>query len=85
MALPVTSIGMARRVRHNGQQAQAVAITLVNLLPGSYVTTSNASIDSQYEISVSGEGVSTVTPGLVYRLTTHETPTWWSQAKYGTL
>ncbi|KAG2123005.1 glycoside hydrolase family 29 protein [Suillus cothurnatus] len=122
----------------NGQRAQVVAITLANLLPGSYATSSNASINSQYEISVVGEGVSTVTPGLVYRLvpadqarvdvlvlnnggtgnatvtikdelgnivgtsegwpivplrtewtadadvlSTHETPTWWNQAKYG--
>ncbi|KAG0703338.1 glycoside hydrolase family 29 protein [Suillus ampliporus] len=122
----------------NGQRAQAVAITLANLLPGSYAPSSNTSIDSQYEISVSGEGVSTVMPGLVYRLVpadqarvdvlvlndngtgnatitikdesgnvvgtsdgwpivplrtewtadadvlaTHETPTWWNQAKYG--
>ncbi|KAG2032284.1 glycoside hydrolase family 29 protein [Suillus americanus] len=122
----------------NGQRAQAVAITLANLLPGSHATSSNASINSRYEISVVGEGVSTVTPGLVYRLvpadqarvdvlilnnngtgnatvtikgelgnivgtsvgwpivslrtewtadadvlSTHETPTWWNQAKYG--
>ncbi|KAG1794157.1 glycoside hydrolase family 29 protein [Suillus plorans] len=122
----------------NGQRAQAVAITLANLLPGSYATSPNASINSRYEISVTGEGVSTVTPGLVYRLVpadqarvdvfvlndggtgnatvtiknefgnvigtsvgwpivplrtewtadadvlaTHETPTWWNQAKYG--
>jgi alpha-L-fucosidase len=124
----------------SGQRAQVVAITLANLLPGSYATSSNASINSQYEISVVGEGVSTVTPGLVYRLvpadqarvdvlvlnnggtgnatvtikdelgnivgtsdgwpivplrtewtadadvlSTHETPTWWNQAKYGIL
>ncbi|KAG1828517.1 glycoside hydrolase family 29 protein [Suillus variegatus] len=122
----------------NGQRAQAVAITLANLLPGSYATSPNTSINSRYEISVTGEGVSTVTPGLVYRLVpadqarvdvfilndggtgnatvtiknefgnvigtsvgwpivplrtewtadadvlaTHETPTWWNQAKYG--
>ncbi|KAG1818020.1 glycoside hydrolase family 29 protein [Suillus subaureus] len=52
----------------NGQRAQAVAITLANLLPGNYATSSNASIHPRYEISVAGEGVSTVTPGLVYRL-----------------
>ncbi|KAJ8591044.1 glycoside hydrolase family 29 protein [Rhizopogon salebrosus TDB-379] len=123
----------------NGQRVQAVAITLANILPGSYATSSGTSIDSQYEISVSGEGVSTVAPAFVYRLvpadqtrvdvlvlnnntgagnatvtvkdgsenivgtsdgwpivplrtewtadadvlTTHETPTWWNQAKYG--
>lgn len=122
----------------NGQRAQAVAITLANILPGSYATSPNASITSRYEISVSGDGVSTITPGLVYRLVpadqarvdvfilndggtgnatvtiknefgnvigtsvgwpivplrtewtadadvlaTHETPTWWNQAKYG--
>ncbi|KAG1794155.1 glycoside hydrolase family 29 protein [Suillus plorans] len=122
----------------NGKRAQAVAITLANLLPGSYAISSNTSINSRYEISVTGEGVSTVTPGLVYRLVptdqvrmdvfvlnndgkgnatitikdefgnvigtsmgwpiallrtewtaeanvlaTHETPTWWNQAKYG--
>ncbi|KAG2074850.1 glycoside hydrolase family 29 protein [Suillus decipiens] len=122
----------------NGQRAQAVAITLANLLPGYHATSSNASVNSRYEISVTGEGVSTVTPGLVYRLvpadqarmdvlvlnndgtgnatvtikdesgsivgtsegwpivplrtewtadadvlSTHETPTWWNQAKYG--
>jgi alpha-L-fucosidase len=123
------------------QRVQAVAITLANILPGSYATSSGASIDSQYEISVSGEGVSTVAPAFVYRLvpadqtrvdvlvlnnntgagnatvtvkdgsgnivgtsdgwpivplrtewtadadvlTTHETPTWWNQAKYGIL
>ncbi|OAX35713.1 hypothetical protein K503DRAFT_350830, partial [Rhizopogon vinicolor AM-OR11-026] len=52
----------------DGQRVQAVAITLANILPGSYETSLNASIDSQYEISVSGEGVFTVVPGLVHRL-----------------
>lgn len=125
----------------DGQRAQAVAITLSNILPGSYATSLNATIDSRYEISVSGEGIFTIEPGVVYRLvpadqtrvdvlvlnnnngtgnamvtikdesgnivgtsegwsivplrtewtadadvlTTHETPTWWNQAKYGIL
>lgn len=125
----------------DAQRAQVVAITLANILPGSYATSLNASIDSRFEISVSGEGVFTIAAGLVYRLvpadqtrvdvlvfnnnsgtgnatvmikdgsgnivgtsggwpivplqtewivdadvlTTHETPTWWNQAKYGIL
>ncbi|KAH7929517.1 glycoside hydrolase family 29 protein [Leucogyrophana mollusca] len=120
------------------QRAQAVVVTLANLLPGSLATSVNASIDSKYQIEVTGPGVTTVAPGVLYRLmpadqarvdvlvlnnngtgnatvqikdsagnivgtsdgwpiiplqenwtpdpnvlTTHETPTWWNQAKYG--
>ncbi|KAF8131998.1 glycoside hydrolase family 29 protein [Boletus edulis] len=122
----------------NGQRAQAVAITLANLLPGSLATSPDASVHSKYEVEVTGEGVTTVVPGVVHRLvpadqarfdvlvlndngtgnatvrikdsdgnvvatssrwpvtplrqkwtadesvlSTHETPTWWNQAKYG--
>ncbi|KAH0828992.1 glycoside hydrolase family 29 protein [Lanmaoa asiatica] len=52
----------------NGQRAQAVAITLANLLPGSLASSPNTSIQSKYEVEVTGEGVTTVTPGVVHRL-----------------
>ena len=50
------------------QRAQAVAITLANLLPGSLASSPNTSIQSKYEVDVTGEGVATVSPGVVYRL-----------------
>ena len=52
----------------DGQRAQAVAITLANLLPGSLASSPNTSIQSKYEVDVTGEGVTTVIPGTVYRL-----------------
>jgi len=52
----------------NEQRVQAVTITLANLLPGSFASTPNTSIQSKYEVEVTGEGVTTVTPGVVYRL-----------------
>lgn len=52
----------------NGQRAQAVAITLANLLPGSLGSSPDASIQSKYEVEVIGEGVTTVTPGVIHRL-----------------
>ena len=52
----------------NGQRAQAVSITLANLLPGRLAPFSNTSIQSKYEVEVIGKGVTTVSPGVVYRL-----------------
>ena len=52
----------------NGQRVQAVAITLANLLPGSLGSSPNTSIQSRYEVEVTGEGLTTVIPGAVYRL-----------------
>ena len=52
----------------NGQRTQAVAITLANLLPGTFGSSPNTSIQSKYEVEVIGESVTTVTPGVVYRL-----------------
>ncbi|KAF9222359.1 glycoside hydrolase family 29 protein [Gyrodon lividus] len=52
----------------NGQRVQAVAITLANLLPGNIVTSPSASINSTYEIEVTGEGLTTVVSGVVHRL-----------------
>ncbi|KAF8557824.1 glycoside hydrolase [Imleria badia] len=51
-----------------GQRVQAVAITLANLLPGSLASSPNTLIHFKYEVEVTGEGVTTVTPGMVYRL-----------------
>ncbi|KAG8220487.1 glycoside hydrolase superfamily [Butyriboletus roseoflavus] len=121
-----------------GNVLKRFAITLANLLPGSLGSSPDGSIQSKYEVEVIGEGVTTVTPGIVYRLvpadqarfdvlvlnnngtgnatiqikdsygtivgtssgwpitplrqtwtadesvlSTHEPPTWWTQAKYG--
>jgi alpha-L-fucosidase len=52
----------------DGQRAQAVTITLANLFPGSLVSSPNTSIRSKYEVEVTGEGVTTLTPGVVHRL-----------------
>jgi alpha-L-fucosidase len=52
----------------NGQRAQAVAITLANLLPGNLASSPYTSVQSKYEVEVTGEGVTTVSPGVVYRL-----------------
>ncbi|EIW80256.1 glycoside hydrolase family 29 protein [Coniophora puteana RWD-64-598 SS2] len=138
-ALSVQSAQFSTRWETVGSQsAQAVAVTLVNLLPASYANVVNATVNEQYTIEVSGDGVETVTPGVFYRLvpsdqvitdvlvannggtgnatvtiknaagdvagtsegwpivplrsswtadasvlSTHETPTWWRQAKFG--
>ncbi|KIJ11300.1 glycoside hydrolase family 29 protein [Paxillus involutus ATCC 200175] len=67
--LSVRSVQFSTRWENvNGQRAQAVAITLANLLPGSMATSTSASINSKYEVEVIGEGLTTVTPGMVYRL-----------------
>ncbi|KAH7912706.1 glycoside hydrolase family 29 protein [Hygrophoropsis aurantiaca] len=50
------------------QRAQAVLVTLANLLPGSFAGSANSSLDSKYQIEITGPGVTTVTPGLLYRL-----------------
>lgn len=51
----------------NNERAQAVEVTLANLLP-SYTLSRNTSVVSQYELELSGSGVQTVSPGAVYRL-----------------
>ncbi|KAH7883390.1 glycoside hydrolase family 29 protein [Phlebopus sp. FC_14] len=67
--LSVRSVQFSTRWENvNGQRAQAVAITLANLLPGSFATSPSASINSKYEIEVIGEGLTTVTPGIIHRL-----------------
>jgi alpha-L-fucosidase len=67
--LSVRSVQFSTRWENvNGQRAQAVAITLANLLPGSMATSTSASMNSKYEVDVIGEGLTTVTPGVVYRL-----------------
>ncbi|KIK92770.1 glycoside hydrolase family 29 protein [Paxillus rubicundulus Ve08.2h10] len=69
LTIPVLSVRSAqfstRWVNVNGQRAQAVAITLANLLPGSIALPKSA---YKYEIEVIGEGLTMVTPGMVYRL-----------------
>ena len=52
----------------DGQRAQAVAITLANLLPGNLASSPDTSIHGKYEVEVTGKGVRTVSPGVVYRL-----------------
>ncbi|KAG6332762.1 hypothetical protein ID866_6327 [Astraeus odoratus] len=122
----------------DGKRAQAVEITVANMLPAKFAASELASISSKYSIEVTGPGLKTVSPGHIYRfvpadqarvdvlvfnkvgtgkatvritdsqgnvvgvskgwsisplrehwipdgsvLATHETPTWWNQAKYG--
>lgn len=52
----------------NGKRAQAVAITLANLLPGNVASVPNTSIQSKYEVEVIGDGLTTVRPAVVLRL-----------------
>ncbi|KAG9312282.1 glycoside hydrolase family 29 protein [Chiua virens] len=52
----------------DGQRAQAVAITLANLLPAFLSSSPDTSIHSKYELEITGEGVTTVTPGMIHRL-----------------
>ncbi|KAI9573212.1 glycoside hydrolase family 29 protein [Boletus coccyginus] len=68
-ALSIRSVQFSSRWEDvDGQRVQAVAITLANILPGSLASIPNTSIQSKYEVEVTGEGVTTVTPGVVYRL-----------------
>ncbi|GLB37874.1 putative alpha-L-fucosidase [Lyophyllum shimeji] len=121
----------------NGVRAQAVEVTLANLLPA-FTLALDTSVKSRLDVSISGAGIKTVAPASVYRLVpgdqarvdvfvtgskanglatvqirdtrgrdmgtsggwptsslvenwtadasvlkTHETPTWWNNAKFG--
>ncbi|KAF9465205.1 glycoside hydrolase family 29 protein [Collybia nuda] len=51
----------------NGKRAQAVEVTLANLLP-THTLASNTSITRKHDITITGAGIKTVGPGSVYRL-----------------
>ncbi|KAJ3995121.1 glycoside hydrolase family 29 protein [Lentinula boryana] len=51
----------------NNTRAQAIHVTIANLLPTSSLSV-NTSVNSQHTIEISGPGITTVTPGIVYRL-----------------
>ncbi|KAF9075445.1 glycoside hydrolase family 29 protein [Rhodocollybia butyracea] len=52
----------------NGTRAQAVQVTVANLLPAS-VFSANTSINSKHTIEISGSGITTLAPGALNRLT----------------
>lgn len=51
----------------NGKRAQAVEVTLANLLP-THTLAPNTSITNKHDIVVSGAGIKTISSGSVYRL-----------------
>ncbi len=70
-ARPALSVRRARFTSRwefvDGRRAQAVEVTLSNLLPSS-VFSRNTSISSRHEIEITGPGIRTVSPGVFYRL-----------------
>ncbi|KAJ7577830.1 glycoside hydrolase family 29 protein [Mycena floridula] len=52
----------------NEIRAQAVEVTLANLLPSSSTVSSKTSLNSRHEIAVVGPGIKTISPGVLYRL-----------------
>ncbi|RDB20778.1 Alpha-L-fucosidase [Hypsizygus marmoreus] len=51
----------------NGERAQAVEVTLANLLPA-FLLSFGSSITSRHEITIRGAGIETLSSGFVYRL-----------------
>lgn len=51
----------------NGTRAQAVQVTIANLLPNS-MSSLNTSLNSKHTVEISGPGITTVTPGILNRL-----------------
>ncbi|KAJ8095979.1 hypothetical protein PM082_015200 [Marasmius tenuissimus] len=51
----------------NNVRAQAVEVTLANLLPGNTLS-ANTSLTSKHTIEISGPGIQTLTPGVLNRL-----------------
>ncbi|KAG6918257.1 hypothetical protein DXG01_015631 [Tephrocybe rancida] len=68
---PVLSVRQARWTTRwqliDGVRAQAVEVTLANLLPASSLSPATA-VNAQVLVSIDGEGIRTVAPGEVYRL-----------------
>ncbi|THV04606.1 glycoside hydrolase [Dendrothele bispora CBS 962.96] len=68
---PVLSVRRARFTSRwemiNGVRAQAVEVTLANLLPSS-AHSANNSLNSNHSIAITGDGITTVLPGTVNRL-----------------
>jgi alpha-L-fucosidase len=52
----------------NGTRAQAVQVTLANLLP-SMALSMNTSLNGNFSVEISGPGIHLVSPGTVHRLT----------------
>lgn len=52
----------------NGVKAQAVEVTISNLLRSSLGVSQNTSINSNHSISIQGPGIETVSDGVFYRL-----------------
>ncbi|KAG6840364.1 hypothetical protein C0991_007180 [Blastosporella zonata] len=68
---PVLSVRQARFTTRwqtfDDVRAQAVEVTLANLLPA-FALSPATSIHTQFLISIDGSGIKTVSPGIVYRL-----------------
>ncbi|KAJ7057775.1 glycoside hydrolase family 29 protein [Mycena amicta] len=69
---PALSVRRARFTQRwelmNNVRAQAVEVTLANLLPGSFLANSSTSLNSPHTVELVGDGLSTVKPGTISRL-----------------
>lgn len=69
---PAVAIGNVRFTTRwediDGVRAQAVEITIANILPAKFALLSSASVSSKYSIEVIGHGLRTMVPAHIYRL-----------------
>jgi alpha-L-fucosidase len=69
---PVVAVRRARFTSRwedfNGTRAQAVQVTLANLLPSVALST-NTSLNGNFSVEISGPGIHLVSPGTIHRLT----------------